>query len=122
MTLDVQELYQINVPIENANCVIAREIHASIGFGQQWMVIIVKYDQWQSIVSNYDTQTHELVSGKVCIVDNLHHLCPNASSHIAMCVSQVTWKQWFEWQTTRWALTCINVCTFPVPRRLWFCS
>ena len=31
-------------------------------------------------------------------------------------------KQWFQWQTTRWALACIDVYGFPVPQRIWLCS
>ena len=59
---------------------------------------------YQSVIP----KTHERFCNKVCIVDHYHHLCPNAPSHITMCVSEITWKPWFEWQKMGWALTCIE--------------
>ena len=58
---------------------IVREIHARIGFGRRCVEIIIEYDQRQKgIVSKCDTQTPELASGKLCIVDHSHLVpqCP----------------------------------------------
>ena len=49
----------------------------------------------KGFVSKCDTQTLELLLGKVCIIDYSHHLCPMPPCHIVACVSYVTWKQWF---------------------------
>ena len=50
----------MNVAIESAHCVV-REICAKIGLGRRCVESMVEYNQRQSIVSKYDTQTLGLV-------------------------------------------------------------
>ena len=73
----------MNVAIESAHCGCERNL-CKIGHGRRYVESMVEHDQRQSIVSKCDTQTLELVLGKVCIVDYSHHLCPNDMSHIVV--------------------------------------
>ena len=75
----------INVAIKSAHCSCERN-RESNGFGRRCVESMVEYDQRQSIISMCDTQTLELVEGKVCMVDHSHHLFPQRPvSHHNAC-------------------------------------
>ena len=57
-----------------------REIRPRIGFSRGCLESMLECDQRHGIVLECDTQTPELGSGKVCIIEYSHHLCSNAHS------------------------------------------
>ena len=101
---------------------VVREIRAKIGLGQRCVESMVEYDQRQSIVSKYDTQTLGLVYGKVCIVNHSHHLCPNAPiSHRNECELSLM-EAMVRMADNGMGSNMYRCVRFPLLRKIWFCS
>mgnify|MGYP006997912235 CR=1 FL=1 len=76
----------------------------------------------QCVVSKSWYFDYRTWQGKICIVNEFPHMCPNAQpSHVEENVSYVVLKWWCGWWTNGWALACIDEC-FLVSRRIWYCS
>ena len=89
---------------------IVRENRAWIGFSRRCVEIIVEYDQRKSIVSKCDVQTPQ-----TCFEQNVRSsLVPqhHASHHNVRELSHM--EAMVLMVAVGWALTCINMYSFPV--------